>query len=122
MVMAASSGLSRALDCAQDAGMGAATAFEARERFTDLRIVRASILLEQRHRGHDPAIEAVAALRHLLFDERCLHFVRLGGAADAGERRDRLASNAVDRGNTGSGRLAVDQHCAGATLRKPTAK
>src|SRR4051794_5656230 len=51
MVMAASSGLSRALDCAQDAGMGAATAFEARERLTDLRIARARILLEQRVRA-----------------------------------------------------------------------
>src|SRR3954447_14986604 len=93
---------SRALDGAQDASVGAAAALEARERFADLHVVRAWILLEQCHRGHDPAVEAVAALRHLLCDEGSLHLVWLVGLADAGERSDGLAAKRIDRGDAGA--------------------
>src|SRR5258705_7192487 len=65
--------LRRALDGAQDADMGAAAAFQARQRVADLGVGRPRILVEQRDRGHDPAVEAVAALRHLFLDEGRLH-------------------------------------------------
>src|SRR5262245_8446594 len=102
--------------------MRAAAALEPGECLTDLRIVRARVLLEQRHRGHDPAVETVSALRHLLGDEGGLHLVRLVGIADAGERGDGFAAERIDRGYAGARRLAVHQHRAGAALGEPTAK
>src|SRR3954451_5826225 len=113
---------SRALDGAQDAGMRAAAALESRERLANLRVIRARVLLEQCHRRHDPAVEAVAALRHLLRDERCLHLVWLVGVADAGERGYGFAGQRIDRCHARAGRLAVHQHCAGAALREPAAE
>src|SRR5262249_12111494 len=59
--------LGRALDRAHDAHMGAAAALEAGERVLDLGIGRLLVAIEQRRRRHDPAVDAVAALRHLLF-------------------------------------------------------
>src|SRR3954453_3898282 len=67
----------RALDRAQDAHMRAAAAFEAGERVLDLGIVRLLVLVEQRRRRHDPAVDAIAALRHLLFDIGLLDRMRL---------------------------------------------
>src|SRR4051812_22193194 len=102
--------------------MRAAAALETGERLANLRVVRPRVLLEQRHRGHDPAVETVAALRHLLGDEGSLHLVRLLGIADARERGDGFAAERIDRGNAGTCRLAVHQHRAGAALREPAAE
>src|SRR5205085_3263425 len=88
MLMLSSSGLRRALDRAQDADVGAAAALESGQRVADLGVARTRIPVEQRYRVHHPAIETVAALRHLLFDERRLHFVRLVRRADARQRGD----------------------------------
>src|SRR5690349_11574389 len=113
---------SRALDGAQDAGVGAAATLQPGECLADLHVVRARVLLEQRYRGHDPAVETVSALRHLLCDEGGLHLVRLVGVADAGERGDGFAAERIDRRDAGARRLAIDQHGAGTALREPAAE
>src|SRR5215468_261534 len=55
-----------ALDRAQDAHMRAAAALEAGERLFDLRVGGLLGLIEECGRRHDPAVDAVAALGHLL--------------------------------------------------------
>src|SRR6266487_6360 len=76
------------LDRAQDAHVGAAAAFEAGERFSDLRVRRFLRSIEERGRSHDPAVDAVAALRHLLLDVGLLDRMRLLRRAEAGKRDD----------------------------------
>jgi len=71
--------------------MRAAAAFEAGEPVADLRVGRMRVLAQQRRRGHDPAIDAVAALRHLLGDISGLKLVRMLGRAEPGEGGDLMA-------------------------------
>src|SRR5215831_9306278 len=73
-----------ALDRAQDAHMRAAAALEAGERLSDLRVGRLLGLIEECGRRHDPAVDAVAALRHLLFHVGLLDRMGLLGRAKAG--------------------------------------
>src|SRR5262249_30202205 len=75
----------RALDRAQDAHMRAAAALEAGERLSNLRVGRLLGLIEERGRRHDPAVDAVAALRHLLLHVGLLDRMRLLGRAEAGQ-------------------------------------
>jgi len=77
--------LGRALDCAQNAHMGPAAAFETGKRVLDLGLGRLFLPVEERRGCHDPAIDAVAALRHLLFDIGLLNGMRLLGCAKPGE-------------------------------------
>ena len=77
--------------------MGPAAAFEAREAVADLLLRRVRGVAQQRRCGHDPAIEAIAALRHLLGDEGGLQRVRLVQSAKPGEGRD-LVPAAADTG------------------------
>src|SRR5712692_921457 len=60
--------LGGALDRPQNGEMRAAPAFEALQRIPDLALARLLVVAQERRRRHDPAIDAVAALRHLLFD------------------------------------------------------
>src|SRR5262249_22810767 len=115
-------GLRRALDRAQDAHVSATAALEIRQRIADLRVARVRVLVEQRDRSQYPAVEAIAALRHLLFDERGLYLVRLVRAADSGERDDLARADGIDRRDAGAHRLAVDQHGARTALREPAAE
>src|SRR5882762_7272393 len=57
-----------ALDRAQDGNMGPAAALQAGERFAQLGVARLRVLVQISRRSHDPAVDAVAALRHLLLD------------------------------------------------------
>ena len=57
--------------------MGAAAAFETGQALADLGIAGMRLLLEECRRGHDPAIDAVAALRHLLVDIGLLQRMRM---------------------------------------------
>src|SRR6516162_3064450 len=68
--------------------MRAAAALEAGERLFDLRVGRLLGLIEERGRGHDPAVDAVAALRHLLLHVGPLDRMRLLGRAEAGKGDD----------------------------------
>ena len=48
--------------------MRAAPAFHSGQRFPDLRLGRLFVVAQECGGGHEPAIDAVAALRHLLLD------------------------------------------------------
>src|SRR5215831_9023069 len=113
---------SRALDRAQDAHMRAAAALEAAERLFDLRVGRLLGLIEECGCRHDPAVDAVAALRHLLLHIGLLDRMRLLGRAEAGEGDDLAAAYRRDRRHAGAHRLAVDVHGAGAALRQAAAE
>src|SRR5262245_29908040 len=99
MISSSRHALLRTLDGAQDRHVGAATALEAGKRVTQLGVARLRVLPEIRGGGHDPAIDAVAALRHLLGDVGRLQRVRLLGRAQPLDGGDALAATA-DTDNT----------------------
>src|SRR5216683_8250265 len=98
--------------------MGPAAAFEAGQPLADLAVARVRIILEQRRRGHHPAIDAIAALRHLLVDIGLLDRMRLLGRAEPGEGLDLAAGDRRERGDAGANGSAVEMHGAGAALRE----
>src|SRR5262245_8457300 len=102
--------------------MGATTTLEAGESVLDLGVGRLLVAAEQRRRGHDPAVDAVAALRHLLLDIGLLQRMRLLGRAEAGERDDLGSADCRNRRDAGADRLPVEMHGAGAALRKAAAE
>src|SRR5262245_25488610 len=102
--------------------MRAAAALEAGQRLLDLRVARFFGPLEERGRGHDPAVEAVAALLHLFFDEGLLHRVRLLRRAEASQGDDLAIAHGRERRHTGAHGLPVHVHGARAALRQPAAK
>src|SRR3546814_10671908 len=66
-----------ALDGAHDPEMRSAAAEITLQRLLDVAVARIGVFVEQRLRGHDHAVDAVAALRGLLVDEGLLDRVRL---------------------------------------------
>src|SRR5262245_61590729 len=102
--------------------MGAAAALEAGERLPDLRVGRLLGLIEERGRRHDAAVDAVAALRHLLLHVGLLDRMRLLGRAEAGKGDDLAATHRRHRRHAGAHRLAVDVHGASAALRQAAAE
>src|SRR3989441_13279320 len=81
----------RALDGAQDGQVRSAAALEPGEGVAQLRVARFRVLLEIGRGRHDPAVDAVAALRHLLLYVRRLQRVRLFRRAEAFEGGNGLA-------------------------------
>src|SRR5205809_7750547 len=73
----------RALDGAQDGHVRSAAALEPGEGVAQLRVARLRVLREVSRGGHHPAVDAVAAPRHLLLDIRRLQRVRLGRRGEA---------------------------------------
>ena len=63
----------RAHDGAQDFNMRTASAKIVAQRFHRFALARLLVAKQQCFGGHDHAVEAVAALRGLLLDERILH-------------------------------------------------
>src|SRR5262245_64001278 len=102
--------------------MRAAAALEAGERVLDLVLGRLFLLVEEGGGCHDPAVDAVAALRHLFLDIGLLDRMRLLGGAEAGERHHLAGADGRDRRHTRANRLAIEMHRAGAALREPTAE
>src|SRR5262245_47740804 len=102
--------------------MRAAAALEAGERVLDLVLGRLLLLIEEGGGRHDPAVDAVAALRHLFLDIGLLDRMRLLGRAEAGERHDLAVADGRDRRHAGTDRLAIELHRAGAALREPAAE
>src|SRR5882762_448426 len=111
-----------ALDRAQDGDVRPAAALEARERFAQLRVARLRVLVQVGRRGHDPAVDAVAALRHLLLYVGGLQRVRLLRRAQAFQRRYLLALHRRERHHAGAHRFSVQVHGARAALREPAAE
>src|SRR5262245_59659357 len=108
----------RALDRAQDRDVSAAAALEARQRLAELRVRRPGVFLEHGGSGHDPAVDAVAALRHLLLDVRLLERVRLLGRAEAVDGGDALSRRGRYRHDARANRLALQMDRARAALRE----
>src|SRR2546422_6265050 len=69
--------------------MGATAAEIVRERQPDLAVARGRVLIEERLRCHDHAVDAVATLRRLRLDERRLDRMGLCDRAEPLERRHR---------------------------------
>src|SRR6185295_4978629 len=103
MIASSRHALLSTLDSAQDRHVGAAAALEAGERIAQLGIARLWILLQDGGGGHDPAVDAVAALRHLLLDIRRLQRMGLLGRAQALEAPS--AAGGVCRGAGAAVRL-----------------
>src|ERR1700676_1743630 len=76
------------LDRLENADVGTATALQSGQRILDLRFARLLLVAQEGGRGHQPAVDAVAALRHLLLDISRLQGVRLFRRAKAGQRYD----------------------------------
>src|ERR1700704_1526385 len=112
----------RALDGAQDGHVRSAAALEPGEGIAQLSVARFRVLLEVGRRGHHPAVDAVAALRHLLLDIRRLQRMRLLRRAEALEGGDRLAARGGDRQHARAHRLAVKVHGASSALREAAAE
>src|SRR5712692_351661 len=112
----------RALDGAQDGHVRSAAALEPRQRIAQLRVARFRVLLEIGRGGHYPAIDAVAALRHLLLDIRRLQRMRLLRRTEAFEGGDGLAARGRDRQHARAHRLAVKVHGTSAALCEPAAE
>src|SRR5262249_44125164 len=111
-----------ALDRAQDRHVRSAAALQAGERVAQPRLARLGVFVVAGRGGHDPAVEAFAALRHLLLHVRRLQRVRLLGRAQPLQRRALLARDRRDRHDAGAHRLAVEVHRARAALREPAAE
>src|SRR5579885_3543123 len=111
-----------ALDRLEDADVRAAAALETRERVLDLRLAWILVVAQEGRGGHDPAVDAVAALRHLLLDVGGLQWMRLVRRAEACQRRDPGVADRRQRSDARACRLAVNVHRAGAALREPAAE
>jgi hypothetical protein len=96
-------------------------AIDSEARFT-ARTIRSLAGLEERSGLHDHAVDAVAALHRLLFDERLLQRVRLLGRAEPFEGHHFRPRSLRDREHARADRPAVDMHGAGAALREPAAE
>src|SRR5215510_4675665 len=123
MIASPSRHAGRALDSGQDAHVGAAAAEIVGERLANVGVARLAVAREQRHRFHDHAIDAVAALRRLCIDEGLLHRMRPLRRAQALERDDLLCRReARERHLAGAHRLAIDMYRASAALAEPAAE
>src|SRR5207245_2192976 len=103
---------------AENPHVGAAAAEVARERRADLTLSRARRLLQQRRRGHDHAVDAVAALDRLFLDEGLLERMGFLDRAESLERRDGTADRSRHRGDAGADGVTVQVDGAGAALRE----
>src|SRR5215469_13768833 len=106
---------------AHDLDMRAAAAEIVAQRFADLSFRWSRRAQQQRLRGHDHAVEAIAALRGLLVDESLLNGIGMLASAEAFEGHDLAAFAAFDRDHARARCHAVDQHGAGSALAEPAA-
>src|SRR6185369_7619706 len=108
-----------ALDGGDDALVRAAAAEVVLQRLPDLALRRAGLPRREERRGlHDHAVDAVAALRRLLLDERLLHQRGLLRRPQPLQRDHLPRAQLRDRQHARAYGLAVDQHGAGAALRQ----
>src|SRR6185295_833792 len=111
-----------AFDGTEGGAVGAAAADQVRERGFDLLIGGMRFFLQQRGGGHDPAIDAVGALRNLFFEPSGLHRMGMFGSPEAGEGYDLGVLHRRNRQLAGAHRLTVDVNRAGAALAEAAAE
>src|SRR5438094_10572755 len=102
--------------------MRTAAALEAGERLLDLGIGWFFLLIEERCRCHDPTVDAIPALRHLLLDIGLLDRVRMFRSAEAGKRHHLGVAHRGNRRDAGAHRLAIDVDSASAALGETATK
>src|SRR5208282_1856334 len=91
-----------------------------RKRLLNRRLSRSLGFGEESCRLHDHAVDAVAALRRLLFDESPLHWMQLLDGAQAFQCHDRIVGGQPrQRCDARARRRSVDMNGAGAALSKP---
>ena len=112
----------RAFDRAHDPHVRSAAAEVAVQRRANLRARRLLVARDERRGRHDHPVDAVAALRGLLVDERLLDRMRLVGRAESFDRRDGSAGGGGERRRARANRVAVDVHHARAALSEPAAE
>src|SRR6478752_207502 len=93
------------LDRFENADVRAATALEAGERILDLGLRRFFLVAEESGGRHEPAVDAVAALRHLLLDIGGLQWMWLFRCPKPRKRRDLGVADGRYRGDARAGRL-----------------
>src|SRR5207248_2043774 len=101
---------------ADDARMRAAAAQVAVKRCPHVLFAGRWFLAKECRRAHDHAARAVAALRHLLFDEGGLDGMRRRARTEPLERGHRFALHIGNRSKAGRRRPTVDPHHTGAAL------
>src|ERR1700733_13746721 len=114
--------LSGTLDRLEDADVGPAPALQSGECLLNLGLGRFLLVAQESGGCHQPAIDAVAALRHLLLDIGCLQGMRLLRRAEAGDCHDLGFTDSRQRRHAGACRLAVEVHGTGAALRQSAAE
>jgi hypothetical protein len=116
----APSSLGRAQHRAHNAGVRAAPAQVTGELLLDLIGRRMRHLTEQRLRGHDHPVCAVAALGCLFGNEGSLDSVRVFGCAQTLEGSNRTGRGLPHGSHAGTHGFPVHQHGAGSALTEPT--
>ncbi|MNE68148.1 hypothetical protein D3C80_1637960 [compost metagenome] len=101
--------------------MGAAAAQVAGQLIANLFVAGLGNAIEQGLGGHDHAVHAVTTLGRLLVDERLLHRVRRGLAAQPFEGGDIAAGGAGQGDDAGAGGHSVDDHRTRPTLAQAAA-
>src|ERR1700682_2357877 len=92
------------------------------ERLLDVGLARFRVATEQRLRGHDHSVAAIAALTGLFANERALQHTRLSRRAQPLDRRDPALAGAADGIHARALFDPVDEHTAGAALRLAAAE
>ncbi len=102
--------------------MGAATAFEIRKGLANLWIARIGIVPKEGRRGHDPAIEAIAALRNVFLNKSRLNRVWIFFRSQPGQGCYLAPFGLRDRCDAGAGSLTVDMDGARSALSQAASK
>src|SRR5262245_22472588 len=114
--------LRRGPDGRDDPEMRPAAAEPRRHRLLDLFLGRVRVPLQERRRGHDHPVRAVAALCRLVVDERLLDRMRLLDRAEAFERGHGLVRRGQCRRDARPDRLVAEVDGAGSALGEPAAE
>src|SRR5262249_9362050 len=110
-----------ALDRPQNALVCPTAAEMLVERLHDIRACRTGIAIEQRPGRNEDTAQAVTALAGLLVEKGLLQGVQMPRCPQALDGGDGAPGHGPDFAAAGVGRLAVDQHHAGAALLQATA-
>lgn len=98
--------------------MRPATAFQSVQRVSKLLICWIRRFAQERNSCHDPAIDAVPALRHLFCDVRFLNWMELAIVDQPFEGSDFHICNSCNRRYAGSYRRPFNQYRAASALAK----
>src|ERR1700693_4614982 len=102
--------------------MAAAAAYQTFERVLHLVVGRVRMLVQQCRRCEDPSIQAVSALKRLLFNESLLHRMRILRRSQSVQRDDFLTHGPRNRKHARSRGDLVHQDHTGTALSQAATK